>query len=182
MRGVRVTDAGLKAIANLNELEVLLIDDTPITDEGLKVVGRFKSLRTLYLRSPHVKGEGFRHLAAIPLQELFLGRSITDNYIKVLRETGQLHRLSEARNSIRQHVRSDGEIYSLDLGYQPITVVDLKELKDLPNLRALRLNGTRVKGEEFVNLSGVPSLETVGFDAGMVSDEALRTLRRHDLR
>ncbi len=181
MRGARITDAGLKEIAHLKDLEVLLIDDAPITDEGLKVIGGFKSLKTLYLKSPHIKGEGFRHLAGLPLQELWLLRSITDNSLRVLRETGQLHCLSEARDSIRQHVRLDKEIYSLDLSYQPITAAGLKELKDLPNLRILRLSGARIKGEEFVNLSGVPSLEFVEFDVGMVTDEALRTLRQHDM-
>jgi internalin A len=115
------------------------------------------------------------------LQELFLCRTTTDNYLRVLRETGQLHCLLEAWSSIRQQVRSDKEIYTLDLSYSRITGAGLKELKDLPNLRAVLLTGTRIKAEEFVNLSGVPSLEIVGFDAGMVTDEALRTLKRHNL-
>jgi internalin A len=180
MRGARITDAGLKEIAHLKDLEVLLIDDAPITDEGLKIIGGFKSLKTLYLRSQHIKGEGFRHLAGLPLKELFLGKAITDDYIRVLRETNLLHCL-EAWNSIRQPVRSAKEIYALDLSYTQITAAGLKELKDLPNLRILHLRGTRIKGEEFVNLSGVPSLEVVVFDVDMVTDEALRTLRKHDL-
>ena len=80
-----------------------------------------------------------------------------------------------------KEIASLKDLQVLDLSYQPITAAGLKELKDLPNLRIVLLKGTRIKAEEFVNFWGVPSLETVGFDVGMVSDEALRTLRQHDL-
>ncbi|WP_020470036.1 leucine-rich repeat domain-containing protein [Zavarzinella formosa] len=181
MRGARVTDAGLREIAGLKDLEVLMIDDAPITDEGLKVIGGFKSLRTLYLNTPTIKGEGFRHLAGLPLVDLFLCGSITDNYLRVLREAGLLHILYNARTIDRQPPRSEKDIYSLGLDYQKITAAGLKELKDLPGLRILWLAGLGIKAEEFVNLSGVPALEIATFDQGTVSDEALRTLARHDV-
>jgi Leucine-rich repeat (LRR) protein len=181
MRGARVTDVGLREIAGLKHLEVLIIDDAPITDDGLKTIGEFRSLHTLYLNSPRIKGEGFRHLAGLPLRMLFLCGSITDNYLRVLRETKLMHTLYHAQNIYRLPARSEKDIDSLDLSRQPITAAGLKELKDLPGLKILRLNGVPIKAEEFVNLSGVPSLEVVTFDPGTVSDEALRTLARHDL-
>ena len=125
-----------------------MIDDAPITDDGLKLIGGFKSLRVLYLNSPRIKGEGLRHLAGLPLQELFLCGSITDNYLRVLREAGLMHTLYHARNIFRLPARSTDDIYSLDLSYQPITSEGLKELKDLPGLRILSLTGTGIKVEE----------------------------------
>ena len=181
MRGARTTDAGLREIAGLKDLEVLMIDSAPITDDGLKVLGGFKSLRVLYLNSPRIHGEGFRHLAGLPLQPLFLCGGITDNYLRVLREAGLMHTLYHATNIYRQPARSENDVHALDLSYQPITSEGLKELKDLPGLRILMLTGTGIKAEEFVKLSGVPKLEVVQFDANSVTDEGLRTLARHDL-
>jgi hypothetical protein len=47
--GPKITDAGLKEVAKLQQLKVLNLGDTEITDAGLKDLAKFKQLEGLVL-------------------------------------------------------------------------------------------------------------------------------------
>jgi hypothetical protein len=52
--GTKVTDDGLKELAQLKELTSLGLGETSITDKGLKEIAKFKGLTKLYLYSTKV--------------------------------------------------------------------------------------------------------------------------------
>ena len=53
-RGTQVTDAGLKELAGLTELQLLDLEGTQVTDAGLKELAGLKKLQGLYLYSTQV--------------------------------------------------------------------------------------------------------------------------------
>jgi len=58
LSGVRITDATLKPLALLPDLETLILNETDITDDGLKHLHSLRSLRTLFLRQTKVTDAG----------------------------------------------------------------------------------------------------------------------------
>ena len=60
--GTKTTDADLKQLHGLENLESLLIGITNVTDAGLEELKQFKNLRTLGLRQTKVTSEGARKL------------------------------------------------------------------------------------------------------------------------
>lgn len=82
----KVTDAGLKCLAALGELESLTLSCTKITDAGLKELAPLRKLRKLYLGSVPITDAGLKELAQLRnLGELYIGRTkITDAGLKHL--------------------------------------------------------------------------------------------------
>jgi hypothetical protein len=62
-----------------------------------------------------------------------------------------------------------------------VTGAGLKELKALKSLPILRLGGTRVAGEDLLELAALPALGVVVGDDGLVTDATLRLRREHGL-
>lgn len=151
--GPTFTDAALKAIPNLERVEVLALWDTAVTDVGiaellrahalvevsitgdalsddaLRVFARLPALRSLQLhRCPGVGDDGVRHLAGcVGLRELYLkGTAVTD---RGLRAIGGLP-----------------EVWSLVLDDTTVTDDGCASLAELPRLSLLSLNRTRVEG------------------------------------
>jgi hypothetical protein len=56
--GTQVTDAGMKEVARLKDLQSLNISNTPVTDKGLKHLARLKKLQELYLYTDQVTEDG----------------------------------------------------------------------------------------------------------------------------
>src|SRR5262245_23977591 len=72
----QVTDAGLKELAALKQLEVLSLERTNVTDAGLKELAALKQLQALILRGTKVTDAGLKELAALKqLQALILERT-----------------------------------------------------------------------------------------------------------
>ena len=69
----RVTDAGLKELAGLKQLQTLILNGNLVTDAGLKELAGLKQLQTLYLGSTRVTDAGLKELAGLKqLQSLNL--------------------------------------------------------------------------------------------------------------
>ena len=70
-----ITDAGLKELAGLKNLQRLDLSGTKITDAGLKELAGLKSLQTLDLAATQVTDAGLKELAGLKsLQSLNLAR------------------------------------------------------------------------------------------------------------
>ncbi len=125
--GIRnVTDAGLKELSGLTQLQSLSLRYTEVTDLGLKELSGLKQLRSLSLRSTKVTDLGLKELASLTqLQALNLYHTqVTDAGMKELSGLKQLQ--------------------SLSLGYTKVTDLGLKELAGLKQLQSLNLDRTQV--------------------------------------
>ena len=58
----QVTDAGLKELAGLKQLQTLGLSDTQVTDAGLKELASLKQLQTLVLGGTKVTDAGMQEL------------------------------------------------------------------------------------------------------------------------
>src|SRR5438270_807854 len=58
----KITDAGVKELADLENLATLLLDGTQITDESVKELAKLKNLTTLVLRNTKVTNAGVKEL------------------------------------------------------------------------------------------------------------------------
>jgi internalin A len=91
----KVTDAGLKHLAGLKQLQWLNLTNTKVTDVGLKPLARLKHLRELDLRNTKVTDAGLKPLAGLKhLRELDLRNTkVTDAGLKHLAGLKQLQLL-----------------------------------------------------------------------------------------
>src|SRR5262245_37116713 len=87
-----VTDAGVKALRALKDLNTLSLSETQLTDAGLKELREFPQLVSLKLKGTRVTDAGLRELRALPvLNSLDLGgTAVTDAGLKELRELRSL--------------------------------------------------------------------------------------------
>jgi internalin A len=88
LRGTQVTDAGLKELAPLKTLTTLRLGKTDVTDAGLKELAALKNLTTLGLSETKVTDVGLKELATLKtLTALHMGKTdVTDAGLKELRQ------------------------------------------------------------------------------------------------
>ena len=73
MTHTQITDAGLKEVAKLQDLEWLSLYGTQTTDEGLKEVAKLQKLEWLRLDETKITDVGLKELAKLQkLAELYL--------------------------------------------------------------------------------------------------------------
>jgi internalin A len=84
LAGTQVTDAGLKELAGLKSLQTLDVRWTKVTDAGLKELASLKALQRLYLNHCEMTGAGLKDLTGLKnLQLLNIGgTSVTDEGLK----------------------------------------------------------------------------------------------------
>jgi hypothetical protein len=81
---IQITDAGLKELAGLKQLQAMSVGATKITDAGLKELAGLKQLQTLFLYGAQITDAGLKELAGLKqLQSLALaGTKITEAGLK----------------------------------------------------------------------------------------------------
>jgi hypothetical protein len=71
----RVTDAGVRNIAQLKDLEELFLTGAPITDESVPALASLTKLRTLSVTDTEITDEGLRRLRqALPEADIRGGK------------------------------------------------------------------------------------------------------------
>jgi internalin A len=162
-----VTDAGLKELAVLKDLQTLELSGTDVTDLGLKELAALKNLQRLGLRETQVQGAGLKELAGLKnLKALNLGM-VTDAGLKGLAGLKSLQ--------------------SLDLRFAQVTDLGLKELAGLKSLQSLALFGYQITDAGLKELAGLKNLQTLSLentgvtDAGLKELAALKNLQTLDL-
>jgi hypothetical protein len=158
--GTQITDEGLQHIEGLTELEVLYLARTQITDAGLEHIHDLPRLRFVDLRDTRVTGSGFRHFRGLSnLQELSLdGTDVTDAALPYLTALPQLQYLS--------------------LNNTQVTDAGLSYLNNLTTLKTVRLSGTKITDAGLQHLDVASQLETLEADNTNVTAEGLRSFRR----
>jgi Leucine-rich repeat (LRR) protein len=151
LKGLQVTDAGLKELAGLKNLQSLDLGNTQVTDVGVKELGALKNLELLYLGRTQVTDVGLKGLLELEnLESLNLvGTPVTD---EGLRNVGALQNLQSLHLSFCKRVTDAGVkelagLKSLKTLFLPsckqVTNVGLKELAGLRNLQSVYLSGTQ---------------------------------------
>ena len=61
----KVTDADLRYLRGLEDLQFVILSETGVTDEGMRHVGRLKGVQFLFLDGTSVTDKGLEHLAGM---------------------------------------------------------------------------------------------------------------------
>src|SRR5262249_47723387 len=144
-------------------LQRLYINETSASDAGLKELAQLKNLELLDLQDTRVTDAALGALAPLKkLQWLDLDRdALTDKSLRTLREIGLLHTIGRAGEEGHKDPAADAEAVEwLDLsGCKRITRLGLKELARFTNLKHLDLSGTNLKEGDLEELAVLCSLE-----------------------
>ncbi len=108
---IRVTDAGLRHLASLDQLQWLYLNGTEVTDIGLTNLERLTGLTLLHLADTAITDAGLEHLAGLTnLRTLHLSRTaVTDAGIEKLKQT-----LPETLRIYGPFQRFGGQLFTLD--------------------------------------------------------------------
>lgn len=162
LRGI--TDADVRRLGGLQNLQSLGLYDSPITDEACATIGRFPLLQNLWFEngagplSAQITDEGLKSLAGLSqLRSLNLHSSeITDDG---LAQIGQLTALTHM-TLIDTQIRGHG----------------LSHLSQLPGLRYLQLQNSPLEGDCLQRLAACPSLQILALYGSTVTDDMLPAL------
>ena len=166
----KVTDAGLKELSGLKNLEVLLLQETMVTDAGLKELGSLTNLRSLFLPADRVKGAGFKDLAGLKNLVMIDGYKKEDFSDELLLGLGHAGLLPALNNDSGQRRK----LTTLDLSGTAVTDAGLKGLAGLTDLVELDLSGTRATGAGCSGLGGLKSLKSLNLSDANVTDLGLK--------
>jgi uncharacterized protein YjbI with pentapeptide repeats len=152
-----VTDTGLSHLEGMTQLRQLSLNDTQITDGGLEHVKGLTQLRRLSLDTTQITDAGLEHIKGLPqLQCLSLDRTrITDAGLELTKGLTQLRNLVLRRTQVTDagldYLRRLTQLEVLSLRDTQVTDAGLEQLKGMSQLRHVDLKGTQVT-QEGVNM------------------------------
>lgn len=158
LQGTSISDAGVKEIVGLKQLQSLNLGNTKVTDAGLKDLAVLQQLQTLSVSGAKVTDAGLKDLARLQrLEALHLGAtSVTGAGLKKLAELKQLQILKLPDTNISDTTLKElvglQQLRSLDLGYTKVTDAGLKDLARMPQLRSLDLSSCKLSEEGVAGL------------------------------
>ncbi|MBC8873301.1 MAG: hypothetical protein H8E44_28020 [Planctomycetes bacterium] len=160
LRGTQVTDASLKYLRGLTNLEMLSLFFTHVTDGGLEHLEGMTNLRTLSLCGTLVTDAGLVHLKELNnLAHLeLLGTHVTDAGL--------------------EHLKDMTNLRTLGLPGFRVTDAGLEHLKGLTSLRKLGLDGTEVTDAGLEHLKGLTNLRELPLYGSQVTDEGVKDLQK----
>jgi Leucine Rich repeat len=180
LSSTKVTDADLKDLTPLTQLQWLDLGETQVTDEGLEHLAALNQLRELNLNDTRVTDEGLEHLAALTqLWELDLSHTqVTDEGLKHLDALTQLQWLNLNDTRVTDEgLKHLAALTGLQKLYLELTqVTDLKHLAPLTQLQWLNLTCTRVTDEGLKHLAPLTQLQWLDLGETRVTDEGLKHL------
>jgi internalin A len=179
IHGAPISDAGLKHVANLKELRILSLWETPgITDAGLAHLSSLTKMQTLNLYRCDVTDAGLVHLRAMDnLDTLHLAETrVAGPGLAHLARMSKLRRLSTPTNSAGlKHVgrlHSLQELYAYDA--RKSTPGDgLAELAGLNGLSVLILGNNLCSDTGLANLVGLTGVTQLGIGGERITDAGL---------
>lgn len=206
LRGAKVTDADLKALAPLKQLQALHLAGTTITDVGLKEFIGMPQLRTLSLSGAEITDAGLKELAQMKqLQALNLSATkMTDAGMKELAGMNQLQALNLVFTKVTdaglkelaglrlkslwvpfgcqtdqglQHYVAAVDPVSLNLnGWRNVTAGGLKEIARLKGLKALHLADTAINDAALGAVVEMNKLATLDLSDTGITDAGVKSL------
>jgi len=157
----RVTDEGLRALADLGYLIRIDLTNTAVTDEGLEILSAHTRLGSLQLTGTKITDQGMTHLSHL----------------------SELSVLTMARTAVSDaglaHLEGLTNLDELDLDDTGVSDAGLAHLKRLARLRELRLQRTGVTDAGLKSLLGHKELHFLFLDGTGVSWKGVNELREH---
>ena len=184
LSNTKVTDAGLKELAPLTNLELLDLNGTQVTDAGLKELAHFKNLRILNLWRTQVTDAGLKKLAPLTNLELLdlNGTQVTDAGLKELAHFKNLRILHLWRTQVTDagltNLAPLTNLYVLDLNSTQVTDAGLKNLAPLTNLGVLSLPETKVTNAGLKELASHTNLSVLDLRGTLVTDAGVKELQK----
>ncbi len=198
----RVTDEGLRHVANMPRLEVLNLSGCDITDQGLAVLRHLPALREFYLWHHHgISDTGLAHLASCEQLERIdlLGSTTGDGVIRALAGKDRLRHfksgnlLTDSGLALLRHLPffrawrgGATEMRLMSFDAQPsylllrgsISDAGLRSLAQLEGVFALNLDDSNlgISAAGVRVLAALPHLEWLGFDANDANMGAIAEL------
>jgi hypothetical protein len=177
-----VTDAGLRHLVDLGELQLLALGGTGVTDRGLEHVAWLKQLAALYLADTDVSDAGLEQIAALKrLRILDLSNTAVSD--AGLAHLAKLKRLQELRlndtavtDAALEQVATFKRLRTLALEATRVTDAGLAHLARLDQLRELILDGTHITDEGLRHIAGLTELRVLALSNTRVSDVGLQHL------
>lgn len=137
---INITDAGVKHLAGLSNLEVLRLWDSAISDACLATLAKLPNLRELFLGGTKITGSGFSafadhgHLKGLDVR----ASMVDDNGLKVISQMSSLEwldlSLTEITNTGLKHLYRMKHLQRLQLGSTKVAALGVVDLKRaLPN-------------------------------------------------
>jgi Leucine-rich repeat (LRR) protein len=162
IRLAKNTDAGLKIIAGMGQLEGVFVGGDGVTDSGIKELAKCRSLETVTLSTSKVTDGGIKELAALPkLKELhFVGMTLDGSAFEAFAGSKTL------------------ESVNLDF-IHGLTDDGIKSLAKLPKLDRLNISSgldstLTAAGVKAIVDSRLPA--KLNFDTKLIDDTLLQTL------
>jgi uncharacterized protein (TIGR03067 family) len=189
-----VTGAALMPLAELNQLEYLVLSGTSITDQDLACLASCKRLGTLGLAGTPISGAGLAHIAGLKeLRIVYLaGTQVSDDCLGHLGGLKNLERLDLTGTLVKgaglAHLAKLPMLKELRLARVAIDDRALGPLKDLRRLQRLVLYQTTLSDEGAAHLGTIASLryldisDTAVTDAGLAHLAGLKSLEWLSLR
>lgn len=183
--GPTFTDAGLKSLTLLTNLEELSLGSCPnFTDLGLKHVGGLTKLRVLNLSSTKVTDKGLIELGVLrDLQELDLYRTrVSDLGVAVLGTMPQLQQLNLGGTRLTDEGMAS--IAKLPLlgkfwcSSTAITDEGFSRLKDHKMIYDLNLFGTRITDASIEQIKGYDQLSHINIYRSKISAEGAKEIEK----
>jgi Leucine-rich repeat (LRR) protein len=160
MSSPKVSGAGLKALAGLNEFAELNVFNCGLTDDGMKDLATLTRLKVLVAgQNRKVTDAGWSELGKLTeLVELNLSDNVfaTATLLAVAKNCKQLQKL---------------EIGNTGPGTND---VGLAEVAKLPNLKELKIYGTRVTNTGLAALTKTPNLEVLYVSFSDINDQSAK--------
>lgn len=162
MSSPRVSGAGLKALAGLNDFAELNVFNCGLTDDGMKGVATLTRLKVLIAgQNRKATDAGWSELGKLTgLVELNLSDNLfaTTTLLTVAKNCKQLEKL---------------EIGNTGAGTNDVGIA---EIAKLPNLKELKIYGTRVTNIGLAALTKTPNLEVLHVSFGDINDQSAKLI------
>jgi len=190
--GKNITDAGVKHLVGLTQLQNVGINNTHIGDEALVVFARLPALKHLSLQGNAFSDEGLRHLEGMKqLRSLWIGmnqRSITDAGIKHLVGLSMLEQLDLQGASISDEgvadLKSFKNLRQLHITIdrkrsgKGITDASVDTLAALTDLEVVMLQNTQITDQGWKRLIELPKLKTLLLPSSALSEQEREELKK----
>jgi Leucine-rich repeat (LRR) protein len=183
--GANVTDEGIATLAELDQLELLIISSHLVSVRGIDKLADIRTLESLTLIAAYgmrITDQGFERFARLEkLRVLKLEKQpISDKTLACIKGLKTLEELYLSGTRVSddglKFLKTLGRLARLDLAKTSVTDVGMAELIDLPQLNNLDLSGTAVGNDGLKLLSRSKSLAGLRLDSTRIDDDGLAHL------
>jgi hypothetical protein len=178
-------DASLAAISNCRELVWLNAEVTKVTDAGLKHLSGMKNLQRLELAHTAVTGTGLADIPDAPLTSLSLwsAGNGTPEAVQAICRFKQIKELwlrsdKNGDREARQLFQSLTRLKVLVIQFTRLTDNGLEGLAELKQLERLDMRNPRITGEGLRHLAGLPALHRLVLIDTPLRDDGLMHLQK----